>query len=190
MKSSTATAAIVGERLRRERAAIFMTALLCAAAAFLQRFDEPFGQLAGALIFGTFAACGAAMLLRSRRQRDLAMYEIAAPVYGRELARAHALFACAITSAGLIAYWIVLAAYGSFNAVSAATTLACGFATALSCMNARRAGMPVRVLITALIIALCVMTFALTARWPLVLAVCAAAAFVALRQYGEVLARA
>lgn len=190
MKRSAATAAIVGERLRRERLAIAAAAVLCAAAAFLQRFDEPFGQLAGALIFGTLAACGAAMLLRSRRQHDLAMYETAAPVYGRELARAHALFACAVTSAGVFAYWIVLSVYGALSAPAAATSIACAYAVTLACMNARRSSAPVRIVILALISALCVMTFALSARWPLVLAVCAAAAFVALRQYGETLARA
>lgn len=190
MKRSAATLAIVSERLRRERVAIAATVLLCAAAAFLQRFDEPYGQLAGAIIFGTFAACGAAMLLRTRRQHDLAMYETAAPVYGRELARAHALFACAITSAGVVAYWAVLSMYGSFSAPAATTSLACAYGVTLTCMNARSGSVPVRAVIATLIVALCVLTFGLTARWPIVLAVCAAAAFAALRQYGETLAGA
>lgn len=184
-----ATLAIARTRLRRELWPVVGFWLMCGLAAYVQRYDEQFAQLAGALLFGTIAASAAALLLRDGRHRDLTLCELAAPLYGRELARARAIVAWSATLPGTAIYWAVIALFarlqGGFVAISLA--FACACASAMLCATASR-GLA-RALYAAFVCALGVVCFALSTVPAAALVICALAAFLTLRQYGESIAR-
>lgn len=189
MKRSGATLAVVRERLRRERSAALAFMALCAAGAFVTRFEDAYAHVAGALIFVSLAACAAALVMRSQRNRELLVLEAAAPVFGRELARAHAIAACVLSTAGLAAYWTVCAIYGTFDLHAFALSAMCGYAVCLILLYARVAGVRATLAAAAACAALCAFAFVFSREWIPAAAACAAAGFLALRQYGEVLAR-
>lgn len=186
-----ATLAIVTTRLRKEAPALALCAGVCAAAAYLQRFGDASVQLASALVFGTLAGIAIAMLQRAPgRFREIELCESCAPLYGRELARATAAVPLAAVVGSLAAYWCVAAFYERAEADAVM-------------LSALAAG-------TATLLALAAMVSSSAARSALLLFACAAGAaayllydapiavaigayvvsvYVALRQYGEALAR-
>jgi hypothetical protein len=186
-----ATIAIVTVRLHKEARIIFVAAAACALLAYLQRYDDAAARLAGCLVFGTLFGVASALLQRGAgRFRELELCEQSAPLYGRELARATALVPCIIVTAALAGYWIVSAAYVSPDAASIALTLCACCAATLTAMSATvRLGLA-RVLYIALACGISAIAFELL-RWPPAGAFifCVTSGFIALRQYGEALAR-
>jgi hypothetical protein len=188
---SAATIAIVRTRLRLELRTLALAASACGLLAYLQRFDDAAAQLVGSLLFGTLTGIAVALLQRGAgRARELELCEQAAPLYGRELARATALVPCIVVSAALAAYWLITSAYAELSAGSVSLTVLASCAAAVTAMSATvRVGLP-RVLYIAIACAISALAFALT-RLPIAIALafCVASGFVALRQYGEALAR-
>lgn len=190
MTHGAATIAIVGTRLRKELRILLLSSAACALLAYLQRFDDAPAQFAGCLVFGTLAGVAVALLQRGGgRFRELELCEQSAPLYGRELARATALVPCIIVLCACALYWTVSAWFAqpqaAFVAVSAGATAA---ATLTSlCATLRRGA--ARLLYVLIACALGIIAFALS-NWAVAdVAACAAAGFIALRQYGEALAR-
>lgn len=192
MKRGAATLAIVGTRLAKERRVLLLSVAACALLAYLQRYDNADVRLAGCLVFGSLAGIAVALLQRGAgRFRELELCEQSAPLYGRELARATAIVPCIIVTVALAAYWIVSAAYA---APDAPTIAIAAFATYGGTLVALCAGVrtgAARVLYVAMACAVPAVAFALalagSALMPM--AVCALFGFIALRQYGEALAR-
>ncbi|HLI96431.1 MAG TPA: hypothetical protein VKT72_10135 [Candidatus Baltobacteraceae bacterium] len=192
MKRSAATVAIVTARLTKERRVLLLAVAACALLAYVQRYDDAWARLAGCLVFGTLIGIAVALLQRGAgRFRELELCEQSAPLFGRELARATALVPCIIVTFALTAYWIVSAVYLRPNAPAVALTAVAVYAGTLVALCAGvRSGAP-RVLYIAMACAVPALAFLVAvALTPIVsVAACAAAAFVALRQYGEALAR-
>jgi hypothetical protein len=190
MTHGAATAAIVGTRLRKELRMLLLSSAACGLLAYLQRYDDALAQFAGCLVFGTLAGIAVALLQRGGgRFRELELCEQSAPLYGRELARATALVPCIIVGCACALYWVVNAWFAQpqaqFVLVSAAAT---GAATLTALCATLRKG-AARILYVLLACALGILAFALL-RWVVAdIAACVAAGFVALRQYGEALAR-
>ena len=188
---SGATIAIVGVRLRKEARILAVAAAACALLAFLQRFDDAPARIAGSLVFGTLFGVASALLQRGAgRYRELELCEQSAPLYGRELARATALVPCAIVTAALAGYWIVASIYQAPAATAIALTLCASYAATLTAMSATVRAGSARVLYVAIACGISAIAFELL-RWPpaVALTFCVAAGFIALRQYGEALAR-
>lgn len=186
-----ATIAIVTSRLRKDLRILAFSVAACALLAYLQRNDDAAAQLAGCLVFTTLIGVTISLLQRGiGRLRELELCEQAAPLYGRELARATALVPCVIVSAGVSTYWIVAAVYTHPIAGSAALTLCASNAATLTAMSATvRTGIA-RIVYVTLACSVSAIAFAIASR-PIVLslAFCIAVGFIALRQYGESLAR-
>jgi hypothetical protein len=188
---SAATIAIVSARLRKEARLMLVMAAACAFAAYLQRYDDAFAQFAGCLVFGSLAGITVGILQRGGgRFRELELCEQSAPLYGRELARATALVPCIVVTAALTSYWIVAAVYSHPSPLYAALSLPALYAVTLIALCAGvRTGAP-RVLYVAIACAVAVVAFVLASNWALAGAIaCVLAGFIALRQYGEALAR-
>ncbi len=189
MSRGAATLAIARSRLQRDVSLTFAFSAIAACVAYFQRYDEPLAHLAGALVFGTIAAGAAALSVPAWRHHDLTLCEEAAPLYGRELARARAIAPATSALCALAAYWIVAALYGpqplAFVVESAAASAAAGIA-ALCATRERAYG---RIAYAGVAAALCAAVFLFSEIPAAALALCAAAAFVLLRQYGERLAR-
>lgn len=192
MTRGAATIAIVTTRLAKEWRVLVLCAAACAVLAYFQRYDDTAARLAGCLVFGTLAGIAVALLQRgSGYFRELELCEQSAPLYGRELARATALVPCIIVSAALAAYWLAGALYAPPRPLIVALTIVAVSTGTLVALSAGvRTGIA-RVLYIALACAVPALTFALavTRQAPLALALCAGAGFIALRQYGEALAR-
>lgn len=192
MKRSAATIAIVTTRLAKERRVLLVAAAACALLAYLQRYDDAAARLAGCLVFGTL--CGVTVALLQRRAgrfRELELCEQSAPLYGRELARATALVPFVIVSAALTAYWIVSAAYARPDLAQVAVS-ACGVyaATLVAlCAGVRSGGARLLYVIMACAVPALAFALALAPAVAPALALCVCIGFVALRQYGEALAR-
>jgi hypothetical protein len=188
---SAATIAIVRTRLRMESRTLALAICACGLLAYLQRFDDAAAQLAGSLLFGTLTGIAVALLQRGAgRARELELCEQAAPLYGRELARATALVPCVVVAAALAAYWLITSAYTELSPGPVSLTVLASCAAAVTAMSATvRAGLP-RLLYIAIAGGISAIAFALT-RLPIAipLGFCIVCAFVALRQYGEALAR-
>lgn len=189
MKRSDATLAIAGTRLRLEASGAAAAAGLCALVAYLQRFDDRYEHLAGALLFIAACAGASALALHSRRHRELALCEAAAPLYGRELARARALVPCAIATLGAACYWSVSALYAPPAPGDVAITLVFGYAAAMFGLCAGTARRRARFAFLAGACSVCGAGFALSVYPLAAAAVAALAIFAALRQYGETLTR-
>lgn len=192
MKRGAATIAIVTTRLVKERRVLLLSAAACALVAYLQRYDDAAARLAGCLVFAALTGIAVALLQRGAgRFRELELCEQSAPLYGRELARATALVPCIIVTAALAAYWIVSSVYARPDAATIAITAFAAYAGTLValCAGVRTGG--TRLLYTAMACAVPALAFGLgvTAVTALPLAACALIGFIALRQYGEALAR-
>lgn len=192
MKRGAATIAIVTTRLARERRVLILSAAACALLAYLQRYDDDAARMAGCLVFGTLAGVAVALLQRGAGLfRELELCEQSAPLYGRELARATALVPCIIVTIALAAYWLVSSAYARPGAGTIVLTAVAVYAGTLVALSAGvRTGFP-RVLYVAMACGVPALSFALAAtqRAVIPLAICVLIGFIALRQYGEALAR-
>lgn len=188
---SGASIAIVSARLRKETRLMLLAAAASALVAYLQRYDEALAQFAGCLLFGSLTGIAAGVLQRgSGRFRELELCEQSAPLYGRELARATALVPCVIVAAALTAYWIVAAVYSHPSALYAALSLPVLCAVTLVALCASVRSGAARMLYIAIACAIAVVAFVLASNWALASALaCVLAGFIALRQYGEALAR-
>ncbi|MFN2448233.1 MAG: hypothetical protein ABR508_00360 [Candidatus Baltobacteraceae bacterium] len=189
MKRSAATFAIVSARLRRDGMLLVAAAAVCALLAYLQRHDDRYADLAGALVFATIAACASAMLLHARRHRELTLSEEAAPLYGRELARARAILPCVTGALAACAYWAVALFYQPQGAAFIALTAMSATASAMAVLCASVAPGRQRPLFFALGIAAGAISFALCTVPAAGFAAGAAIAYVTLRHYGEAIAR-
>ncbi|HKU69112.1 MAG TPA: hypothetical protein VJP85_15175 [Candidatus Baltobacteraceae bacterium] len=192
MKRGAATIAIVTTRLAKERRVLALSAAACALLAYLQRYDDAPARLAGCLVFGALIGIAAALLQRGAgRFRELELCEQSAPLYGRELARATAIVPCIIVSAALAAYWIVSTLYARPDAAAIALSIFAVYAGTLVALCAGVRSGAARLLYVAMACAVPALAFALefTSSALLALAACALAGFIALRQYGEALAR-
>lgn len=191
MRRGAATIAIVATRLRKELRVLCFAIVACALLAYLQRYDDSSAQLAGTLVFGTLIGISAALLQRgSGRFQELELCEQSAPLYGRELARATALVPCTLVSAALVAYWIVALFYAETSAAYVALSLIGVNAATLVALSATvRSGLA-RMICIVLACAVGAAAFGLS-KTPAALAVgvCVLFGFVALRQYGEALAK-
>lgn len=188
---SAATIAIVATRLRKEAPALVLCAAVCAAAAYLQRFGDASVQLASALVFGTLAGVAIAMLQRAPgRFREIELCESCAPLYGRELARATAAVPFLAALGSLAAYWAVAAFYRRAEPDAVLLSLfGAGTATLLA-LPALVSSAAAR---SALLLFACAAAAAAYLLYgaPIAVAIGAyvASGFLALRQYGEALAR-
>lgn len=186
-----ATIAIVLTRLQRETRITALCVAACGALGYIQRYDDAAAHLAGCLVFGTLSAIAVALMQRGNgRLREIELCEQSAPLYGRELARATALVPCIIVTTAVAAYWIVTESFGHRGAAPIALSLlAVNDATlAALCATVRTGSGKLAPLATAC--ALAAAAFALR-QTPTALAmgVFLIAGFIALRQYGEALAR-
>lgn len=192
MKRGAATIAIVTVRLSKERGVLVLGAAACALLAYLQRYDDASARLAGCLVFGALLGVAAALLQRGGgRFRELELCEQSAPLFGRELARARALVPCIIVTAALAGYWVVSAAYAGAQVSAIALTAFAVYAGTLVALCAGVRSGAARVLYLTMACAVPALSFALAVASSALLpmAFCAAIGFVALRQYGEALAR-
>lgn len=187
----SASIAIVTTRLRKEARIILLSVAACALLAYLQRYDDPIAQFAGCLVFGTLTGITAAVIQRGAgRFREIELCEQSAPLYGRELARATALVPCIIVTMALAAYWIVAESLSRTPIAYVAMCVPAVYASTLIalCATVRRGA--ARLLYISVACAVSAVAFVLALHVPPfgVLA-CALAGFIALRQYGEALAR-
>lgn len=192
MKRGSATIAIVATRLAKERRVLLLATAACALLAFLQRYDDAPARVAGCLVFGTLIGVAVALLQRGAgRFRELELCEQSAPLYGRELARATAIVPCVIVTFALAAYWAVSALYSPLQASGIALTTMAVYAGTLVALCAGVRSGAVRMLYVSLACAVPAFAFALLVIAPAMLpvALCAFIGFIALRQYGEALAR-
>lgn len=192
MKHGAATIAIVITRLSKERRVLALAAAACAMLAYLQRYDDASARLAGCLVFGTLIGVAVAALQRgARRFRELELCEQSAPLFGRELARATALVPCIIVTVALAAYWFVSAAYARPQPFAIALSAFAVYAGTLVALSAGVRTGAARALYLAMACAVPAISFGLAIAVPALapLALCALIGFVALRQYGEALAR-
>lgn len=188
---SGATIAIVLTRLRRDLRLAALAAAACALLAYLQRYDDPAARLAGCVVFATLTGIVCALLLRGvGRYRDLELCEQGAPLYGRELARATALVPCIIVGAGIAAFWMVSSFYAAPDAGGVAVSALCSCAAALAALSATVRRGFARMLYLVIACSISAAAFGLLqSSAAAALVFCAAAGFIALRQYGEALAR-
>lgn len=192
MKRGAATIAIVATRLSKERRVLALAAAACAMLAYLQRYDDASARLAGCLVFGSLIGVAVATLQRGAgRFRELELCEQSAPLFGRELARATALVPCIIVTVALAAYWCVSAAYARPGLLEIAITAFAVYAGTLVALCAGVRTGAARVLYLAMACAVPAISFALLIAVPALvpIALCTLIGFVALRQYGEALAR-
>lgn len=183
-----AFAAIVGARLNLERRTI---AYACAAAAVVG-FLQPHG-FAGPLFFGSLIGITVALVQTPGRFSHLDLCEWSAPLFGRELARAKALVPCIVATLATAAYCTAAEAAGMRDLPRVFTgAFAAVIPSTLTAMCATIRTGPARLLYVALAAAAGIGAYALLAAGgslPGELAFSALVSFLALRQYGEALAR-
>lgn len=192
MMRGAATIAIVTTRLSKERRVLLLAAAACALLAYLQRYDDLAAHVAGCLVFGTLAGVTVALLQRGAgRFRELELCEQSAPLYGRELARATALVPCIIVSFAAASYWAVSCVYVPAEPLTMVGTVVVVCAATLVALYAGIRRGAARVLYTGLACAVPALAFvfSITTSMLLCIMLALAAGFVALRQYGEALAR-
>jgi hypothetical protein len=183
-----AFAAIVEMRLRCEvRGAVYA----CVAAAVVGLI-QPHG-LAGPVLFCSLLGIVIALVQGPGRFPHLDLCEQSAPLFGRELARAKALVPCIVATAAVVAYAFAAEAAGSRDlAFTLLATFAAVIPTTLTALSATlRSGQPQRFYI-ALACAVSAAAFAIVSVGHSLageLAFAALVSFLALRQYGEALAR-
>lgn len=215
---------IVVTRLRKDRRLLLLACAAAAIVGFLQPHaiatgGDPFARdlltrnvwIAGPIFFGTWLGVVVALAQRGTgRLREIELCEQAAPLYGRELARATALVPCIVVTLASLLYWFVqfvtgLAAPPAFFVLSLATVLASTL-VALSATLRRGAA---RFLYVASAFGVATISYLLAVYGDTlgphpprnaghyydfvgvvsVLVFCTFIAFAALRQYGEALAR-
>ncbi|HTU83441.1 MAG TPA: hypothetical protein VMF61_15015 [Candidatus Acidoferrales bacterium] len=185
--TARAFAAIVETRLFAGRR---VTIAACAAAALVGVL-QPRG-IEAPLFFCSFAGIAMAMVQSPGRYAHLDLCEQSAPLFGRELARAKALVPCLVATLATLCYGVgALAGGASWGAaprlsMALAATLAATL-TALSASVRRGSARSLYVLLSAAVA--CAAYALATIGAAAEAAFCASAAFVALRQYGETLAR-
>jgi hypothetical protein len=192
MRRSAATLAIVATRLAKERRTLALSTSACGLLAYLQRYDDAPARLAGCLVFGALIGIAVALLQRrAGRFRELELCEQSAPLYGRELARATAMVPCIIVTLGLAAYWLVSAVYARPDAGAISLSAFGVYSGTLVALCAGVRTGAARLLYIAMACAVPALAFALgaTSATLSALAACALVGFIALRQYGEALAR-
>jgi hypothetical protein len=179
--------AIVRARLFAERRAI----IFGYAAAILVGALQPHGA-AGPVLFCSLVGIANALLQGPGRHRYLDLCEQSAPLFGREMARAKALLPCVAAVSTTVIYvatqGAVLRALPDWSAMAfppvvAATLIALSATLRDGVARALYVVLAMATSATALAIAL------VTGSVWIELLVCAIAGYVALRQYGEALAR-
>jgi hypothetical protein len=185
-----AARAIVGARLRAERRTLVFT---CAGAAIVGYFAT--NNLAGPMLFCSTIGIAIALLQGPGRHTYLDTSERSAPLFGRELARAKALVPLISATMATFVYWVAQFA-GGFAAPASflALSLACVLAATLVALNATTRNGTGRALYIALAGATVIVAFLLTKSGGAIgaateLLFCVVVGFIALRQYGESLAR-
>lgn len=183
-----AFAAIVGARLHAERRTIALACAAAAIAGFLQPHD-----LAGAFFFGSSIGTIVALVQTAGRFPHLDLGEWSAPLFGRELARAKALVPCIAAMLATAAYCAAAEAAGMRDLPRVFIgAFAAVIATTLTAMCATIRAGTARLLYVALAAGACGGAYALLVAGrslPGEFAFCALVSFLALRQYGEALAR-
>lgn len=180
--------AIVRARLSLERPTI---AYACAAGAVVG-WLAPRG-LAGPLFFGSLIGIAVALVQTPGRFPHLDLCEQSAPLFGRELARAKALVPCIVATLATAAYCAAAEAAGTRDLPRVFTgAFAAAIPSTLTAMCATIRTGPARLLYVALAAGVCASAYALLAAGgslPGEVAFSALVSFLALRQYGEALAR-
>ncbi|MGR4064431.1 MAG: hypothetical protein ACLQPV_03175 [Vulcanimicrobiaceae bacterium] len=183
--------AIASARLRADRKAFFYACAAAGIAGFVQRG----ARLEGPLFFCSLLGIIVALIQGPGRHRYLDLCEQSAPLFGRQLARGKALAPCVAVALACLAYgagiWIGDA---SLPFAPFAIALAGSLATTLVALSATIREGSARALYVAFAAATSGLAFASATRLPhwataISLVFCVAAGFVALRQYGEALAR-
>ena len=182
--------AIVGARLRAERRTLVFA---CASAAIVGYFATQ--SLAGSMFFCSTIGIAIALLQGPGRHAYLDTNERSAPLFGRELARAKALAPVISATIATLVYWIAqfasgFAAPASFLVLSVACVLAATI-VALNATTRSGLGRAIALVLSALTV---VAAFLIAKSGGAIgtateLVFCAIVGFIALRQYGESLAR-
>jgi hypothetical protein len=186
--------AIVDARLHAARTGILLSCIISAFFGYLNALDPSISL--------RLTYCGVVGIAWALAQRPglyvyLDISEACAPLFGRELARAKAIPPILCATLTTIAYWGAQYLRGVTPPVAAALpVLFSTLAATLIALNATRASGAARIGICALAgasISICFIIADIQIGgpwWPaVVLAYCALVAFIALRQYGETLAR-
>lgn len=190
--------AIVCTRLRKDARTIAWLCAACGVVGFLQPHDaaERSVWIAGPVFFGTLCGIVIAIVQRGTgRLREIELVEQSAPLYGRELARATALVPCIGVSLALGVYWSTQFVTGNpAPATFFALAVAAVNAATLVALSATLRRGAARYLYVGLAGAVAAISYLLAVdggRWGLLWGVlfCLVIGFVALRQYGEALAR-
>ena len=180
--------AIARTRLLAER----RTIAYAFAAAVVVAFVQPSG-LAAPLFFCGLLGVAVALTQGPGRHRHLDLCEESAPLYGRQLARAKAIAPCAVAIFASLAYWGSQSLAGfPASPLSFALALAAVIATTMVALSATLRTGSARLLYLALACATSAIAFALAFYAHSAIgevAFCLLVALVALRQYGESLAR-
>lgn len=184
--------AIVTTRLAKERSVLLLATSACVLLAYLQRYDDAPARLAGCLVFGTLIGIALSLFQRGAgRFSELELCEQSAPLYGRELARATALVPCIILTIALAAYWSISSLYAPPQAGQVLLSAFAVYAGTLVALGGGLREGAARLLYLTIACAVPALAFALsmTTAAAVPIAACMLAALVALRQYGEALAR-
>ncbi|HTZ54419.1 MAG TPA: hypothetical protein VMB20_05100 [Candidatus Acidoferrum sp.] len=188
--TAQAMRAIVGARLRAERRTLVFA---CASAAIVGYFATR--SLAGPMFFCSTIGIAVALLQGPGRHAYLDTTERSAPLFGRELARAKALAPVISATIATLVYWSAQLVSGfAAPAIFLALSLACVLAATLVTLNATTRNGAGRALAVAFAGATVIVAFLLAKSGDAIgaatsLAFCVLVGFVALRQYGESLAR-
>ena len=183
-----ALTALVAARLYEQRRIV----LYACAAALVVGLLQP-REAAGPVMFCSFVGILMALAQSPGRYPHLDRCEQSAPLFGRELARAKALVPCIGAALATLAYAAAAFVGGAPNApLTLVVALAAVIATTLIALSAtlrlgssRALYVLLAALAGAIAYALAVVAHSLLAE----LGFCAVASFLALRQYGEALAR-
>lgn len=185
--TSRAFAEIVRSRLVAER----RTLVISCGFALIVGFIQPHG-IAGPLFFCSALGIAIALLQGPGRSDYLDACERGAPFFGRELARAKAVAPLIATTLALLCYMLAQIPNASLlSPMQFVVALACAFAATLVALNVTLREGAARLLYVGLAGAAVGAAYALALRFGPAseLAFCAVCGFIALRQYGEALAR-
>jgi len=189
---AAATWAIITTRVSKERRGLLIAACACGLVAYLQRYDDASARLSGCLLFAALAGVVAALLQRGAgRFRQIELCEQSAPLYGRELARAIAVVPFTVVTIALAAYWSVAQAYSHVRTEEVLLSAFGAYAGALVALPAAVRKGAARALYVVAACAVPLLCFLTSEKAPVLLPclLCTLFGFVALRQYGEALAR-
>ncbi|HEY1655004.1 MAG TPA: hypothetical protein VGF86_07835 [Candidatus Tumulicola sp.] len=180
--------AIVQARLLEEYGTIVYA---CAAAAVVG-FIQPHG-LAGPIFFCSLLGIAIALIQRAGRHAYLDLSEQSAPLFGRELARAKAVVPCVVATLATVAYCVAAEVAGSRNLpLTLLVAFAAVIPSTLTALSATVRTGPSMLLYVAIAAGVSAAAFALVVDGGSPageLGFSALASFLALRQYGEALAR-